>query len=100
MKKRLWTIPLALVGLTLAVSAFQQPDKKDDKKEEKKEEKVQTAELGKAAPDFTLKDLDGKTIKLSDYKGKFVVLEWFSPAARCAIGPTARRDRCASCPRR
>lgn len=37
------------------------------------------AEIGAPAPDFTLKDLDGKTVKLSDYKGKTVVLEWFNP---------------------
>jgi peroxiredoxin len=34
------------------------------------------AETGKAAPDFELKDITGKTVKLSDYKGKVVVLEW------------------------
>ena len=39
-----------------------------------------TAELGKPAPEFALKDLDGKEHKLSQYKGKIVVLEWFSPA--------------------
>lgn len=33
-------------------------------------------EVGKPAPDFTLKDLSGKEHKLSDLKGKFVVLEW------------------------
>jgi peroxiredoxin len=33
-------------------------------------------EIGKPAPDFTLKDLDGKEHKLSDLKGKTVVLEW------------------------
>jgi len=37
------------------------------------------ATIGKAAPDFELKDLDGKVVKLSDYKGKIVVLEWFNP---------------------
>jgi len=37
------------------------------------------ATVGAAAPDFTLKDLDGKQVKLSDYKGKVVVLEWFNP---------------------
>ena len=37
------------------------------------------ADLGKPAPDFTLKDLDGKVHKLSDYRGKTVVLEWFNP---------------------
>ncbi|HEX5035974.1 MAG TPA: thioredoxin family protein [bacterium] len=33
---------------------------------------------GDAAPDFTLKDSDGKTQTLSSYKGKYVVLEWFN----------------------
>ena len=37
------------------------------------------AELGKPAPDFTLKDVDGKEVKLSSFKGKTVVLEWFNP---------------------
>jgi peroxiredoxin len=30
------------------------------------------------APDFTLANYDGKTVKLSDYAGKIVVLEWFN----------------------
>ena len=37
------------------------------------------AEVGKPAPDFTLKDLDGKDVTLSSFKGKVVVLEWFNP---------------------
>jgi len=37
------------------------------------------ADVGKPAPDFTLQDLDGKTVKLSDFRGKTVVLEWFNP---------------------
>jgi len=37
------------------------------------------AALGEVAPDFVLKDLDGKEHKLSSYRGKIVVLEWFSP---------------------
>ena len=36
-------------------------------------------EPGAPASDFTLKDLDGKTTHLADYKGKIVVLEWFNP---------------------
>jgi peroxiredoxin len=40
---------------------------------------VTKAEVGKPAPDFTLKDLDGKETKLSSFKGKVVVLEWFNP---------------------
>jgi peroxiredoxin len=32
-----------------------------------------------AAPDFTLRDLDGATVRLADLRGKVVVLEWFNP---------------------
>ena len=35
-------------------------------------------ETGKPAPDFTGTDINGKTIKLSDYKGKIVVLESYN----------------------
>ena len=35
--------------------------------------------IGQPAPDFTLSDLSGKPVKLSDLKGKFVVLEWVNP---------------------
>lgn len=34
---------------------------------------------GQPAPDFTLSDVSGKPVKLSDLKGKFVVLEWVNP---------------------
>jgi peroxiredoxin len=33
-------------------------------------------QVGKPAPDFTLPDLSGKEHELSNYKGKYVVLEW------------------------
>jgi len=35
--------------------------------------------VGSAAPDFSLADAKGKTHSLSQYKGKYVVLEWFNP---------------------
>lgn len=34
------------------------------------------AEVGKAAPDFTLTDINGQQRSLSEFKGKTVVLEW------------------------
>ena len=35
--------------------------------------------VGEAAPDFTLKDSEGKSHTLSEHKGKLVVLEWTNP---------------------
>lgn len=35
--------------------------------------------VGTAAPDFSAPDSNGKTQSLSEYKGKYVVLEWFNP---------------------
>jgi peroxiredoxin len=57
------------------------------------------AEVGKPAPDFALKDLDGKDVRLSSFKGKVVVLEWFNPGcpfvdkshAKGSLKETARK---------
>ena len=35
--------------------------------------------VGSAAPDFSLTDAKGQTHSLAQYKGKYVVLEWFNP---------------------
>src|ERR1700704_3067972 len=35
--------------------------------------------VGTTAPDFSLTDSKGKTQTVSQYKGKYVVLEWFNP---------------------
>lgn len=37
------------------------------------------AAVSQSAPDFTLKDTAGKAVKLSDFRGKHVVLEWNNP---------------------
>jgi alkyl hydroperoxide reductase subunit AhpC len=37
---------------------------------------AQAARVGEPAPDFTGTDSHGKTVRLADLKGKFVVLEW------------------------
>lgn len=41
---------------------------------------VSAQEVGKQAPDFTASDFEGKEHKLSDFKGKYVVLEWLNPS--------------------
>lgn len=53
-------IALAAVLLSLSVAANAAP------------------RLGEAAPDFTVSDQSGKPVKLSDSKGKLVVLEWYN----------------------
>jgi peroxiredoxin Q/BCP len=37
-------------------------------------------QVGDAAPEFSLKGTDGKTHRLSDYRGKAVVVAWFPKA--------------------
>jgi peroxiredoxin len=56
---------LAFVGASLAVAA--------------EKEKDRGAEIGKTAPEFSLPTADGKSVSLADFKGKTVVIEWFSP---------------------
>jgi len=56
------TILITLVSLSAgAVLAFDPPS------------------VGSAAPDFSLTDAKGEPHSLSQYKGKYVVLEWFNP---------------------
>jgi thiol-disulfide isomerase/thioredoxin len=35
--------------------------------------------VGQPAPDFSATDLAGKPVKLSDFRGKYVVMEWVNP---------------------
>jgi len=51
-------LPVLAIGLTLPVFGAIEP--------------------GEAAPDFTLTDSKGTSRKLSDFRGKFVVLEWLN----------------------
>jgi cytochrome oxidase Cu insertion factor (SCO1/SenC/PrrC family) len=41
-------------------------------------EPAASAAIDHKAPEFTLPGVDGKTYKLSDFKGKYVVLEWIN----------------------
>ena len=59
-KRLLWVVALLVVGALTVLGAG--------------------LEAGKPAPDFTFTDLAGKTQKLSDFRGKVVVLEWLNPA--------------------
>ena len=48
------------------------------------------ATVGKAAPAFSLQDLDGNRHALADYKGKVVVLEWINP--NCPVSERHARE--------
>ena len=39
---------------------------------------IQAGSLGKTAPDFTLTNLSGKTVQLSDFKGKIVLVDFWA----------------------
>ncbi|MFY7940549.1 MAG: redoxin domain-containing protein, partial [Burkholderiaceae bacterium] len=39
----------------------------------------QAVTIGQTAPAFEVKDTSGKLVKLADFKGKHVVLEWTNP---------------------
>ncbi len=69
---------MRLLTIALVSSLFVAPAFAGDAPKPKLVEAAK-AEVGKPAPDFALKELDGKEVKLSKFKGKVVVLEWFNP---------------------
>lgn len=63
------TILTMLTALALSVVMFYGCESK---------EPTAGSRTGKIAPEFRLTSYDGRTISLSDYKGKIVVLEWLN----------------------
>ena len=64
-------ILITVLGILLLAAAAQLSSQTDATKQP-----ITLAQIDKPAPDFALSDVDGKQHKLSDYKGKIVVLEW------------------------
>ena len=75
---------LALVALVAAPPASAQDDKDATPRIVGE---VKKAELNKPVPDFVLPDFKGRPTQLSKFKGKLIVLEWFSPS--CPFVKTA-----------
>jgi hypothetical protein len=61
------TTAALIAGLAFGVTQTIAPAYSDD---------VAHAMPGKPAPGFSLKDIGGKLVRLSDYRGKTIVLEW------------------------
>ena len=80
MRTQLLSIPLAATLLVLsgATSPKLPPSPQRPGGVLSQQEKKEIAEIGEEAPVFDLKDQHGKRHKLTDYKGKIVVLEWFN----------------------
>ena len=79
----LTAVGLGFTGLAAAASATgQSPPSPQNPQQPAPPPPPMSADLkvGEMAPDFALPGSDGKTHKLSDYRGKTVVLAWFPKA--------------------
>jgi cytochrome oxidase Cu insertion factor (SCO1/SenC/PrrC family) len=69
--------PLAATfGVVILLSTLQAQDKSKDKSPPAPPENPNLA-IGKPAPEIADEDIDGKQFKLSDYRGKVVLLDFW-----------------------
>jgi peroxiredoxin len=78
MTKNLFTTLALGAAVALGAAAFAGDEKDGHKHADKSQKPEAMAKVGSAAPEFTLKDTDGKDVSLSKFKGKIVVLEWYN----------------------
>ena len=71
---------LGLTALAAAASAQGQPPQTPQQPPPAPPQFSADLKVGDMAPDFALPGSDGKIHKLSDYRGKTVVLAWFPKA--------------------
>ena len=67
----------AIIGLAILLSTLQAQDKAKDKTQAAKSPENPNLAIGKPAPEIAGEDIDGKQFKLSDYRGKVVLLDFW-----------------------
>lgn len=72
-----FSVPLAVDNLDETIFSFD-PEKIHARDRQKLRKDAPVTSIGTLAPDFTLRNLDGKEVHLSDLRGKVVVLDFWA----------------------
>lgn len=86
MKKKIFSLLLIIALIAIALTNFVKSKVEEGQKVDTSSTQVSTAkndkgsglEINQTAPDFQLKTLDDKKVKLSDYRGKIVILNFWA----------------------
>ena len=80
---------LLFCAATFAMADDTKKDKKHDKASETTTDtKEKRVKVGEQVPNFTMTDVNGKTLQFSDFSGKTVVMEWVNPGCPVCAGIT------------